>query len=46
MPLLRYHVFTMGSTGEAVTATAGGGAFYLRRKRWSLMFLLLALVLL
>ena len=45
MPLLRHHVFSMGSTGEAVVATVGGGAYYLRRKRW-VAFVCLALMVL
>ena len=43
MPHFMAHVITFGSTGQAAVASEGGGAYYMRRKRW--MSLMLSLVL-
>lgn len=40
-----HHVMTWGSSGEAVVGTAGGGAYYARRKRWMMAFMLAVLIL-
>lgn len=45
MPLFPHHSFTWGSSGEAVAGVVGGGAYYLRRKRWMVAFCFLVLVL-
>ena len=39
------HVVTIGSTGEGVVGTAGGGAYYARRKRWMMALSVLLVVL-
>lgn len=40
-----HHVMTWGSTGEAAGGDAGGGAYYVRRKRWMAAFMLAVLIL-
>jgi hypothetical protein len=45
MPQFPHHVMTMGTTGEAAVGTAGGGAYYTRRKRWMAAFCFLLVVL-
>lgn len=40
-----HHVMTWGSSGEAVVGDAGGGAYYVRRKRWMVAFCFLLAVL-
>lgn len=44
MPMFAAHMVTYGSSGQAAVASAGGGAYYMRRKRWVALMLMLGAV--